>query len=76
MELYADGELVARNTDWRVTKTVSLAQEPSVLAVSCLDQGVVGGILLSTSTGLTTDATWRCSTAEEDNWNQVKPVLS
>jgi hypothetical protein len=76
MELYADGDLIASGSNWRVTYSATLDRQPSVLAVACKDVGAVGGILLAASNGLRTDASWRCSNAAEEGWTQVySPVL-
>ncbi len=71
MELYADGDLIASGSNWRVTYSVTLDRQPGVLAVACKDVGAVGGILLAASSGLRTDASWRCSNAASEGWSQV-----
>jgi hypothetical protein len=71
MELYADGQLIAQTASWPDTQTAVLTRRPKVLAMKCIDYGGSAGLILSTSNGLTTDNTWRCSSTEDANWNQV-----
>jgi hypothetical protein len=72
MVLYADGVEVAAGGQWTATQSVTLARLPSVLAVSCEDRGVVGGILVSLSSGARSDNSWRCAPAAQEGWNQVR----
>ena len=67
--VYVGGEVVLSNTRWATVRTVTYASESCVLAVSAVDNDVPGGILASTSTGVVTDASWKCSAVEETGWH-------
>jgi len=49
----------------------NLTSGARVLAVGCLDQGGAAGILLSSTIGLHTDRSWRCTRNSAGNWTQV-----
>jgi hypothetical protein len=71
MKLYADGVLVASKSTFETTFSTTLDKQPTVLAVACEDLHVVGGILLSASNSLRTDASWRCSNTYRAGWTQA-----
>ena len=54
--------------DWRDAHTVDL-DDACVLAIKATDIGSFAGILASTSTGVVTDDTWKCSAEEESGWH-------
>ena len=68
IDVYHEGQVVLSNGNWGRTSTVNLAN-PCVLAFKATDTGLDEGILASTSTGVVTDGTWRCSAALEPNWH-------
>merc|ERR1711962_944153 len=53
---------------WDETSEISLPFNAKVIAISCINSKGHYGIKASTSYGIVTDATWRCSNVEEDNW--------
>ncbi|XP_050413593.1 SCO-spondin [Patella vulgata] len=71
MSFYADGVLYsnANDNNWPRSSPVSIPGDTQVVAVKCVDQGVVGGIKLALSNGIKTDATWKCSAKYEKGWN-------
>jgi hypothetical protein len=71
MSLFVDGRLVATNNNWRTTKSVTWPWRPRVLAVSCWDTGVVGGIIVSVSNGARSDSSWRCDPTADMGWQKV-----
>ena len=58
--VYHGGVVVLADDAWLVADNVSL-DNACVLAVKAVDTGDAGGILASTSTGVVTDASWKCS---------------
>ena len=67
--VYDGGQAVLYGYDVSVAHSVSLS-ERCVLAVFAIDGiGHDGGILASTSTGVVTDASWKCSGVEETEWH-------
>ena len=69
MYVYDGGVIVLADTYWRRVHTVTYASEPCVLTVSAVDNDVPGGILASTSTGVLSDTSWKCTMVEESNWH-------
>ena len=73
MKVYFDGELQpetdAMNT-WEAVSQLSIPAGTRVLAIECKDVGMGGGVLASTSTGLKTDSSWRCSSEVIEGWTQ------
>ena len=67
VDVYHNREIVYSNGDWRVSDVITL-DNPCVLAFRAVDYGVIPGILASTSTGVVTDETWKCSTVEQTGW--------
>ena len=73
MKVYFDGELqpeTAAMKDWGAVSHLSIPAGTRVLAIECKDVGGVKGILASTSTGLKTDSSWRCSSEVIEGWTQ------
>ena len=70
IDVYHDGKVVLHNDNWRQTSHVDL-ENPCVLAFKASDSGHQEGILASTSTGVVTDETWRCSAALESDWHTL-----
>jgi len=69
-ELFLDG---VQFTDpafgnWRNTANMSIPSNTNVIAISCENLWAKYGIKATTSSGIVTDATWRCSNVKEDNW--------
>ena len=61
------------SVDWTVTSVVSL-EDACVLAVRAVqhnDGGSAAGILASTSTGVVSDASWKCSTVYQTGWHRA-----
>jgi len=73
MKVYFDGELQPE-TDamkwWEAVSQLSIPAGTRVLAIECKDVGMGGGVLASTSTGLKTDSSWRCSNEVIEGWTQ------
>jgi hypothetical protein len=74
-EVYLDGVEVSNtnlpnSADPSKTDKVRAVSAPSVIAVSASRQFLAKsyGILASDSQGRVTDASWKCSSYEEDNW--------
>ena len=70
MKLYADGELVISNDEWKTVVDVDLPGDTQVIAIRCKDVGNIGGIRASFSRGIKTDSSWKCSATREAGWNQ------
>jgi len=70
MELFLDGVKYtdAAMKDVRQTSEVSFPLDTGVIAISCKDTGGWEGILASTTTGIVTDGSWKCSSVKEDYW--------
>ena len=61
--------MLSRDGEWQDAHTVSL-DDACVLAVKAEDIGTFAGILASTSTGVVTDASWKCSGGvEQTGWH-------
>ena len=67
--VYDNGQIVLSNNDWWSPQTVTYNSDPCVLAVSAVDGGVLAGILGETSTGVMTDASWKCSMTLQTGWH-------
>ncbi|KAK6173566.1 hypothetical protein SNE40_016991 [Patella caerulea] len=70
MQFYADGVLYTHtnDNDWTKSSPIRIPDNTQVIAVKCLDLGVVGGIKLSLSNGIRTDRTWKCSATHQYGW--------
>ena len=67
--VYHNGAVVLSSGDWRVADDVSL-ENACVLAVKAIDHGGGWfGILASTSTGVVSDATWKCRSSHQPGWH-------
>ena len=66
--VYHGGELVLVDINYRVAQSVVL-DEPCVLAVYAVNLRGVAAILASTSTGVVTDVSWKCSDVEQTGWH-------
>ena len=66
--VYHDGDVVLSADGWRIAHTVNL-DDACVLAVKAVDINSKIGLLASTSTGLMTDASWKCSGVEQTGWH-------
>ena len=67
--VYNDGDVVLSARNVRDAHTVRLV-DACVLAVKAVDIGGGAGMLASTSTGLVTDASWKCSGGvEQTGWH-------
>ena len=72
-EVYVGGQSVNVSSidnavNWRSTGTVSLPAGTTSIAVKCWDYGVIAGILASSTNGILTNDTWKCSATMEENW--------
>ena len=65
--VYHDGEVALSAEAWWIAHTVNLVNA-CVLAIKAVDIYGVAGILASTSTGVVTDASWKCSSVEQTGW--------
>ncbi|ESO95290.1 hypothetical protein LOTGIDRAFT_160410 [Lottia gigantea] len=68
-EFFVDGQVVASSNDWKVGSQVSFPDTAHVLAFDCLDEGGIGGIRGSFSSGMVTDSAWKCSTSDDEGWS-------
>jgi len=70
MEVFLDGVKYtdAAMKDWTKTSEVSIPPHTEVIAIYGKDLGGPRGIVASTTTGIVTDGSWKCSSVKEDNW--------
>ena len=66
-----DGSILLSSSGWWNTETVTYDADPCVLALKAVDYGEGGGLLASTSTGVVTDDSWKCSTSLTLDWYQA-----
>ena len=69
VQVFYDGLVVLNNSDFAVVSSIELADTPAcVLALR--GENIAGdqGIVASTTNGIVTDDTWRCSGVEETDW--------
>ena len=67
--VYRESSVVLSDLHWETSHTVTLAST-CVLAVQGVDQGGgYVGILASTSTGVVSDASWKCSAVWQNGWH-------
>jgi hypothetical protein len=73
MRLYVNGQLLSdRVGDFYDTKTITAYAAPtSVVGVNCVDTGGWAGIMVSASTNMVSDGSWRCSNTFQEGWNLV-----
>merc|ERR1719427_1911394 len=68
-KLFADGVEIGTGASWNSSFTFTTTAT-QVLAVEAVDRGSYEGILLSTSNGIVSDTTWKCSKRYIKGWNQ------
>ena len=68
MEVFLDGVKYTESAYHLGTAEVGIPPHTGVIAISCRDTGGNEGIIASTSTGIVTDGSWKCSSVKEDNW--------
>jgi len=70
MEVFLDGVKYtdAAMKDYQKTSKVSIPRNTHVIAIYGKDWGGAEGIIASTTTGIVTDGSWKCSSVKEDNW--------
>ncbi len=68
-----NGQLLSdRVGDWDTTKTITVYAAPtSIVGVNCVDTGGSAGIMVSASTNMVSDGSWRCSNTFQAGWNLV-----
>ncbi len=73
MRLYVNGQLLSdREGGWGTTTTKTANAAPtSVVGVNCVDTGGSAGIMVSASTNMVSDGSWRCSNTFQEGWNLV-----
>ena len=69
MEIFADGQSLGTDGYWRKPTSYIVPGNTRVLSVEGKDTGWQFGIIGSTSHGLVTDGTWKCSSSFSSGWN-------
>ena len=70
MEMFADGQSLGTDNNWRNPTTYHVPGNTRVLSVAGQDYGGGHlGILGSTSNGQVTNETWKCSSVLSSGWN-------
>ena len=69
MEIFADGRSLGTDSYWPNPTTYLVPGNTRVLSVAGKDAGSQFGIIGSTSHGLVTDETWKCSSDLHSEWN-------
>ena len=70
MEIFADSQSLGTDSDWTNSTTYLVPGNTRVLSVAGKDHGGnYLGILGSTSNGLVTNETWKCSSVLYPEWN-------
>ncbi|CAH3146381.1 unnamed protein product [Porites lobata] len=70
MEMFADGQSLGTDSDWKIPTTYLVPGNTRVLSVvGRKTSGKFFGIIGSTSHGLVTDGTWKCSSDLHVGWN-------
>ena len=71
MEIFADGQSLGKDINWRKPTTYNVPANTRVLSVAGKDKGSKFGIIGSTSHGLVTNETWKCSSYSDlpSEWN-------
>ena len=67
--MFADGKSLGKDSDWTKPTTYLVPANTRVLSVAGKDTGSQFGIIGSTSHGLVTDETWKCSSDPHSEWN-------
>ena len=75
MAVFVDGVRATPSNDneneWTESSDYPLNACNSLIAITCQDVGGIGGILASTTSGMMTDNTWRCTDELETGWETV-----
>ena len=72
MEMFADGQSLGTDSIWQNPTTYLVPGNTRVLSVAGEDYGgVYLGILGSTSNGLVTNETWKCTSVLYPEWNSL-----
>ena len=82
-----DGSILLSSSGWWNTETVTYDADPCVLALKAVDYGEGGGLLASTSTGVVTDDSWKCSRTyhghywyhpsfDDSSWSNARIIAS
>ena len=70
MEMFADGQSLGTDSNWRKPTTYRVPGNTRVLSVAGKDNGGrYLGILGSISNGQVTNETWKCSSVPSPGWN-------
>ena len=69
MEMFADGQSLATDSNWTNPTTYLVPGNTRVLSVAGESIGGPLGILGSTSNGQVTNETWKCSSVLSSGWN-------
>ena len=69
MEMFADGQSLGTDSDWRKPTTYLVPGNTRVLSVVGKDYVGYLGLLGSTSNGQVTNETWKCSSVLSSGWN-------
>ena len=78
MKVYFDGEEQSQTPAMKKHNEISQLSIPAgtrVVAIECQNLGGGYGILASTSTGLKTDTSWRCSSRMIEDWTKPSFVF-
>ena len=70
MEFYLDGAKITDDAmkTWNSVSTITYPLNTRVIAIYGRNTGGPKGILASTTTGIVTDGSWRCSNELMDGW--------
>ena len=72
MEIFADGQSLGKDSNWKNPTTYLVPGNARVLSVAGKNSGgYIYGILGSTSNGLLTNETWKCSSDLHPGWNSL-----
>ena len=74
-KIYADGDPLGSGNDWQTTYTFH-TDASKVLAIYAWNWGGPVGIILSTSNGLVTDLSWKCTSKVQSGLNWTKPSFN
>ena len=70
MEIFADGQSLGTDSNWRNPTTYLVPGNTRVLSVAGKELGQKNSAILgSTSNGLVTNETWKCSSVLSPGWN-------
>ena len=64
----ADGNFALTGGNSQQARTATFPANTCLLTAHSLSSGWPEGILIETSTGVVTDASWKCSTVHQHNW--------